>query len=117
VLLNRALSALQTIRQRGNLHESASLCEAGREFVQLTDPVAAWLERETTKHEEAIVAKSALLQAYNDDAIRNGRSPITATAFGLAIKRVVPELKDGQRTMDGERRWVWVGLAFRYEEL
>jgi hypothetical protein len=115
--LNRALTALQTIRQRGSLHESASLCEAGKEFVQLTDPVAAWLDRETTKHEEAAVPKRDLHQAYNDDAIRNGRSPITATAFGLAIKRVVPGLQDGQRIIKRERRWVWVGLGFRDKEL
>ncbi len=115
-LLNKALGAVAAIRTRGGLHEPESVSGAGHEFVQLTDPVAAWLNSTTMQSPDGIVAKDALLAEYNRTAVREGRPIITPTALGLAIKRFIPGIKDAQRKVEGRRQWVWLGLWLRTQE-
>ena len=112
-LLNKALGAVAAIRTRGGLHEPESVCGAGHEFVQLTDPVAAWLNSTTMQSPDGMVAKDVLLAEYNRTAVREGRPIITPTALGLAIKRFIPGIKDAQRKVEGRRQWVWLGLWLR----
>jgi phage/plasmid-associated DNA primase len=112
-VLNRAVLALRTIRARRGLLESQSVRDAGAEFEKLTDPVAAWLDANTEKAPDAVVAKNALLEAYNEAARREERPVVTATALGSAIGRLMPTLKDAQRKIAGEQAWVWVGLRLR----
>jgi P4 family phage/plasmid primase-like protien len=115
-LLNKALSAVAAIRTRGGLHEPESVCGAGHEFVQLTDPVAAWLNSTIMQSPDGMVAKDVLLAEYNRTAVREGRPIITPTALGLAIKRFIPGIKDAQRKVEGRRQWVWLGLWLRTQE-
>ncbi len=115
-LLNKALGAVAAIRTHGGLHEPESVCGAGHEFVQLTDPVAAWLNSTTMQSPDGMVAKDVLLAEYNRTAVREGRPIITPTALGLAIKRFIPGIKDAQRKVEGRRQWVWVGLWLRTQE-
>lgn len=110
-VLNKALVALRAIRARGGLCESNSVRTAGSEFVRLMDPVAVWLDAVAIKEPDAMVAKSDLVEAYNRAARKDGRPPITGTAFGLAVRRLMPEVRDGQRKLRGEKRWVWLGLG------
>jgi len=115
-LLNKALVALPGIRTRGGLHEPESVCGAGHEFVQLTDPVAAWLNSTTIPCPDEMVAKDVLLVEYNRTAVREGRPIITPTALGLGIKRFMPGINDAQRKVGGRRQWVWLGLGLRTPE-
>jgi putative DNA primase/helicase len=111
-VLNRALEALARVRQRG-ITESASMRAAWAEFRQVTDPVAVWLDQRTVDEPEAVTAKGELLRAYNEDTKQDGRPNETQTAFGKAVRRARPGLKDAQRTIGGRVQWCWVGLGLR----
>jgi hypothetical protein len=65
---------------------------------------------------DAMVAKSTLHQAYNAYCEQSGRAGMTATAFGLAVKRVRPKLSEAQRTVSGKPKVkVWVGIGIKDE--
>jgi phage/plasmid-associated DNA primase len=114
-VLNRALEVLPRIRREG-FTESAKMRETHDEFRSMTDPVSVWLARRTVEAAEAFVPKGALLSAYNADCEEQGRAGMTATAFGLAIKRARPEIEAAQRTVNGKPRVkVWLGIALRYD--
>lgn len=111
-VLNRALDALGAMRGRGGrLLESESMRAAADEFRETTDPVAIWLDQATVEIPDALVSKAALLSAYNAAAERNSRPRLTATAFGLAMKRLRPHLTDAQRIIADRVQWVWLGLG------
>jgi P4 family phage/plasmid primase-like protien len=112
-VLNRALAVLPRIRRDG-FTESDSMREAWEEFKTMTDPVSVWLEHNTISSANAFVAKGSLLTAYNTHCDQRGRSGMTATAFGLAVKRARPGIDDAQRTVGGKPRVkVWLGIGLR----
>jgi P4 family phage/plasmid primase-like protien len=115
-VLNRALAALGAIRKRRGLSQSESVSKAGEEFVRLTDPVAVWLDARTSKDPDAMVAKKALLDAYNETARHENRPPITGTALGLAVRRLFPDVEGAQRKVAGTKRWVWRGIELHERE-
>jgi hypothetical protein len=81
------------------------------EFRSATDPLAVWLDRATHEDTEAMVTKRQLIDSYNSAAKWDGNPPMTETAFGLAVKRLRPNIQDGQRTLNGKRERVWLGLG------
>jgi putative DNA primase/helicase len=115
-VLNRALYALKRLQEQGGLIESNSMTAAREEFREVTDPVAVWLDRWSIERSNSFVAKNALLSAYNLAAAREGRPAMTATGFGLALRRLRPNIEDAQRTMAGKLEWVWLGLGLRTPE-
>jgi len=115
-VLNKALAVLPQLRQRG-FTISASLQQAAEEFRQTTDPLAVWLERHTIEYPEAIIAKDALVQAYNADCDQVGRPRMSKNAFGRALRRVRPRLEEAHRFWEGrEQVWVWRGLGLKGAE-
>ncbi len=115
-VLNRALDALEAMGRRGRFTESASMAAAYAEFRQITDPLAVWLDRGTVEGPDAFVLKSKLHAAYNDAAEHAGRPPLTSTAFGLALRRLRPNLGEAQRTIAGKVQRVWLGIGLRSNE-
>jgi putative DNA primase/helicase len=115
-VLNKALAVLPRLRQRG-FTISETMGQAAEEFRQTTDPVAVWLERHTVEHPDAMIAKDALVQAYNADCDQAGRTRMSKNAFGRALWRVRPQLEEAQRLWEGrEQVWVWCGLGLKGEE-
>jgi putative DNA primase/helicase len=102
-VLNRALEVLPRVKREG-FTESESMRRAWEEFKTMTDPVSVWLVQNTVEAAGAFVAKSALLAAYNKVCEEHGRAGMTATAFGLAVKRARPGIEDAQRTVNGASR-------------
>ena len=111
-LLNRALDALPRVRSRG-LSRPESSQVAAEEFRAVTDPLAVWLDRATMEHPEMQVSRQGLLRAYNDESKREGRPPTTEQAFGRAIRRLRPGLKEAQRRVAGDLTRVWLGLGLK----
>ena len=115
-VLNKALLALRQMQEQGGLIESESMVAAGDEFRKATDPLSVWLDGWTIEQSDSFVMKKALLSAYNSAAQAEGRPAMTATAFGLALRRLRPNFQDGQRTVAGKVEWVWLGLGLRSSE-
>lgn len=111
-LLNRALATLPALRQHG-FTETPSMQQAWQEFREATDPVSVWLTQRTVGVADAVTPKQELLLTYNADAADAGRPPLTATAFGLAVKRHWPDVTDAQRIVANKLVWCWLGIGLR----
>jgi putative DNA primase/helicase len=110
-LLNLSLDALARLERQRGFSEPNSIRRAWGEFHAATDPLAVWIERWTVDDPQTLVAKSVLIAAYNADCQRNGRPPLTNKAFGLALRRVRPNIEEGQRVMGGGRPWCYIGIG------
>ena len=87
--------------------------EAWQELRAVTDPLAVWLDHATVERPEAVVAKGDLLAAYNLESQRNGRAMTTSNAFGRAVRRLRPTIKEAQRTVRSRLTWVFVGIGLK----
>jgi len=115
-VLNKALQAIGQLQEQGGLTESESMAVAGEEFRKATDPLAVWLDRWTIYQSDCFVTKNALLTAYNSASAAEGRPSMTATGFGLALRKLRPNLQDAQRKVAEKMEWVWLGLGLRSSE-
>jgi putative DNA primase/helicase len=109
-VLNKALEALAAIRARG-LSESESSKRATDEFRQATDPLAVWLDRKTILHADALTPQDQLHREYCRNCTETGRTTISKTAFGRAIKKLRPTVTDLQRTVNGVISWCYIGIS------
>lgn len=114
-VLNKALDALAGLKARNGFTESTTMKAAWTELRDITDPVAVWLETGTVRGPEGVTGKGDLLTAYNRACASAGRPPSNKTAFGLAVKRLYPDLQDGQRVINGRVTWSWLGIGLRAE--
>ncbi len=54
-VLNRVLEALRAMRARGAFTQSETTSAATREFIAMTDPIAAWLDKFTVVAPDSLV--------------------------------------------------------------
>jgi phage/plasmid-associated DNA primase len=114
-VLNRALAMLPAVLKDG-IPVTLSMAEAHAEFWKATDPVAVWLLQHTVAQPLAQTPCAELLAAFNDNALSAGRSPMTATAFGLALRNLRPEIERKQRVIGGELTWCYIGVGLKTAE-
>jgi P4 family phage/plasmid primase-like protien len=113
-LLNHALDGLARFRANKRRYTiSETVRAACAEFRATTDPLSVWLDANTVNASEGFVLKSRLLKGYNAAAIRKAHPIMTSTGFSISLKKLRPQLGEGQRTVNGERVWVWLGLVLR----
>jgi len=109
-VLNKALEALASVRGHG-LSESESTLRAMDEFRQTTDPLAVWLDRNTTLEPDALIPADRVWQDYNQDCVTKGRPTISKTALGRAIAQLRPTVEKRQRTVNDRLSWCYVGIG------
>ena len=112
-VLNRALAVLPSMRRRGGFSVSESTQAALMEFREMTDPLAAWLDRFTILDPDQVVSRKDLTIRYNAHTEQAGRPPMTAKAFCQAVRRLRPTVGDAQRMVCGQMQWVFLGLGLR----
>lgn len=110
-LLNHALRALPQI-QSGGFSESASMRAAMDDFRKVTDPFGVWLDANTTDEPEAVVAKARLRSGYAKACQDSGRPILPESQFTVALKRLRPKVKSGERRLDGSgtKTYVFLGI-------
>ncbi|MBA2442599.1 MAG: hypothetical protein H0V53_09370 [Rubrobacter sp.] len=114
-VLNKALEVRAKVREKG-FTESASMREAAEEFREMTDPVSVWLSQNTVEGAEVYVSKDALAQAYNASCDKAGRSGMNKRAFGKALRRIRPNVEEGQRSILGRMTWCWTGIGLKSKD-
>jgi P4 family phage/plasmid primase-like protien len=112
-LLNKALGALSNVQKRGGVDVTPSLARGQQEFRETSDPLAVWLDKFTQLDSAAFESKRRLIDAYNQDCDDKKRPQITNKAFGSAFKKLRPSLEEGQRTIEGKRQDVYLGIKFK----
>jgi putative DNA primase/helicase len=111
-LLNRALDALPRLHSKG-FTTSDTLAGALKEFKEATDPLTVWLNEHVDDEATAFIPKRELMVAYNSACTAAKRAPMNGTAFGLALRRARPSLRDGQRTVAGKKTDVYLGIEWK----
>ena len=112
-VLNRALDALRALQTRGGFTQSETTSAAAMEFVSMTDPVGAWLDRCTDAEPTGMVSKKDLTIVYNAAAEATGRPAMSAKAFCSAVRRLRPTIQEAQRTICGILQAVFLGLRLK----
>lgn len=114
-VLNRALASLPALRKSG-FTITASMTDAWNEFRRETDPFSTWLDAHVMDRPDSFVPKRELVDAYAAYCSEHKRTPLTTTAFGLALKRLRPRVEEAQRTVEGKQKtWVYMGLRLETE--
>jgi hypothetical protein len=75
--------------------------------------VAVWFDSNLFESPDALLSKQALRDAYNRNVEASGRFPLSEKAVGQMLHRLRPHIKHAQRTVNGEVKWVWVGIGLR----
>lgn len=109
-VLNRALAVLPDMTTRGGFTQTETTQAAAMEFREMTDPLAAWLDRHTALSPDAMVTKKDLLIRFNAAGQTGGRPNMSAKAFYAAVKRLRPTVTEAQRRVNGDLQWVFLGL-------
>jgi putative DNA primase/helicase len=112
-LFNRALSVLEAFQGRGAFVSSESTKAASTEFQQETDPVAVWLDAETQTGPNEVVSKQSLYVKYSGQMRERDECPITQKAFSQAVKRLRPQVREGQPFIGGTRQHAWLGMGLK----
>lgn len=110
-VLNRALAVLPGMIQRGGFTQSESTQASLMEFREMTDPLAAWLDRFTLLSPDGMVTKKDLAIVYNSASEAAGRPLMTAKAFCASVRRLRPTLQEAQRRVSGDMKHVFLGLS------
>jgi len=95
-VLNKALDALEQIRRRG-FSQSDSMHTAWEDFRTATDPLSVWLDQNTITLPNTMIGQGELIAAFNKYLTDAGKSPMTKTAFGLALKRARKDVTESKR--------------------
>ena len=112
-VLNRALATLPGMIQRGGFTQSESTRASLMEFREMTDPLAAWLDRFTVLSPDGMVSRKDLGISYNAASEKATRPLMTAKAFCAAVRRLRPALTEAQRRVNGEVRDVFLGIELK----
>ena len=109
-VLNHALTVLPDMLSRGGFSQSETIRAALMEFREMTDPLAAWLERCTNPNPHGVTSKKDLHISYGAYADANGRPPMSPKSFYAGVKRLRPAITEAQRRVHGEVREVFLGI-------
>jgi hypothetical protein len=113
LVLNRVLPALRRIRQKDRFTGAQSVRKQWNELQWAADPLTLWLEIETISSQSSLASQDELHAAYTRDCLHNNKTIMTKQMFGCCIKRLRPELKEVQRTSQGRKRWMYLGIEMR----
>ena len=112
-VLNRALAVLPEMRMRGGFSQSETTRAAAMELREMTDPLAAWLDRHTVLAPDHMVTKKDMLIAFNGMAEAGGRPAMSPKAFYAGVKRLRPTIREAQRTVREGVKDVFLGIGLR----
>lgn len=105
--LNKALSGLDRVRERGGFNIPTSCLQAVREYRSKYDPVGAWLEERTEECVDGMIEKEDLLKQYSESKAGRG---VTPAQMGKAVHSLYPSVKDGKKGPKGEQVPVYRGI-------
>ena len=111
-LLNKVLPIWPNLQNQG-FTISLSMTQAYQEFQEETDPIARFLNENTEDDPAAMLPKIDLVKAYNSQLYQAGQPEISNVEFGKNLKRLRPDLTDAQRTVEGNRVHVWLGIKLK----
>jgi putative DNA primase/helicase len=115
--LNRSLPALRRLRKNNRFSETNSVMRTSSDFEGVSDPFRGWLEAETMRTSSSSTSQRMIYAAYARASMLANRSPMTKQMFGRLLKRYIPGLHEFQKTVDGERQWMYGGIELRGQTL
>jgi len=109
-LLNKALDALPAI-DRGRLTLPPSVISACQDFRGSSDPLAVWLDRNTIDGPNELVPRQQLFLAYNAHLERKELPRLKEQAFGMALKKLRPNVDSAQPRISGKPTRCYTGIS------
>ena len=108
-LLNRALDGLDRLWERGAFTETDETRAALDEYRQTGDHLGIWLDQnlESALFPNAELPVREIRNAYNAQAIKEGRPPLSESQFGKRFRALRPKVDKARSSKLGGRPWVY----------
>jgi hypothetical protein len=111
--LNKALDGLERVRRRCWFTESKESRIKVKRYQSANDAMAAWLDEHTVASQDVEVPQSELHAAYTSACRQSSRRPASKQLFGRRLQMLRPQIEMAQRSRDGRRVWVYIGIDLR----
>jgi hypothetical protein len=86
---------------------------AFNDFRRVSDPLAIWLDQNVRHLPDGFIIKRGLIDGHNAECVAGHRALMSDKAFGEALRRALPSVKNAQRKIGGQVREVYVGIAWK----
>ena len=111
-LFNWALEGLDRLLDRGYFLETRSVEETREYYMELADPLTAFVNLCVMENQDGIETKDGVYYAYNAFCKRRGFVAIPKNHFGMKLKAQL-YVQETQRTIDETRIRCYTGLTMR----
>ena len=115
-ILNRALALLPGALKRKGITQTSAMRSAHDDFCATTDPLRVWLAENVEDDPNAVTPCDDLRNSYSQFRRERGLNPITATAFGLELRKNKHLEGPKQRTVLGRSGTPWCYLGIRLKQ-
>jgi P4 family phage/plasmid primase-like protien len=111
-ILNWTLDGLEQLRERGQFHQPESGRERAREWERMNSPVLTFVQDCCELGAGVYLTKLAMRSAFQTWCAASGVQHLISDAhFTEELKAATEQrVTTGQRTVEGKRQWVFVGL-------
>jgi putative DNA primase/helicase len=112
-ILNWSLAGLDDLNAKGKFSIPASSQEEMIAMQDLASPTSAFVREMCIVAPSAWCARNAMYAAYRRWCDDNGHTPAAKAVFGRDMRAVVSRMKPGERTINGVRTHVHVGIKLK----
>jgi putative DNA primase/helicase len=113
--LNKALDGLERVRKCFRFTEPRDSRVELKRYQAANDLLAAWLDEHTVAGPDEVVPQSDLHRAYSSYCRQSSRRPASKQMFGRRLRALRPGIESTQRTVAGQRAWMYTGIDLRDE--
>lgn len=113
-LFNKAIARLPQLLDKG-IEITSTMSAAMKEFRDLTDPIAVWLDDEyiITKMLDDFVPRTIMYEHYKREWRKRKKVAISPESFGRAMRKLIPDEWDIRKAVNGQRLRGYGGVKER----
>lgn len=118
-LLNRSLTALPKLLNRGHFHGDKPTAAWREDYVRKSDPIAAFVMDVIVEepNPELLITRAELYQKYVQYCKENGLPPVDNSVFTRKVKAHFEKAQESTATtLEGKRTRVWRNLRWKTQE-
>lgn len=111
-ILRWAIEGLYRLRTNGNFTLPVASCQAIELYREACSPDLVFVRERCELDPKTEVERSELYNRYKWWATDNGFHPVSSTTFGKTFHAEYPNVKTVQRTVEGARKRMYVGIKY-----
>ena len=114
-LFNWAIKGLERIFKQNGFTKTRETDFVKTEWITLTDPLRAFVEKFVEYDINSYVKKSDFTQAVNEFCEEHDSPKLTSQFIGLKLPSILPKIRSERITIDGKQERIWSGILVKNE--